>query len=91
MRCFSSTPIHHAALSAEAAAARRKVERVKRVNRLKDLQPFQFDEPTSLGWMRLEAIKEAQELATKVELNDKVLKGEFNRSASHRLLQDKEF
>ncbi len=42
---------------------------------MKDLQTFQFDEPTSAGWMRLEAIKEAQDLARKVELNDKILRG----------------
>lgn len=78
-RLFSTTSSRLAAapLSAAVAAARRKTERVKRIPRLKDLQTFQFDEPTSLGWMRLEAIKEAQDLARKVEVNDKVLRGEL--------------
>jgi len=75
VRLFSTTFNSSAPLSEAASAARRKVERVKRIPRLKDLQTFQFDEPTSAGWMRLEAIKEAQDLARKVELNDKILRG----------------
>lgn len=75
-RQFSSSSSSAAPLTAAASAARRKTERVKRIPRLKDLQTFQFDEPTSLGWMRLEAIKEAQDLARKVEANDKILRAQ---------------
>ena len=81
MRPFSTTSSVVAPLTAAASAARRKTERVKRIPRLKDLQTFQFDEPTSLGWMRLEAINEVQDLARKVEANDKVLRSESDPDA----------
>ena len=74
-RVFSTTPATFAPLTAAVSAARRKTERVKRIPRVKDLTPFRFDDPTSYGWLRLEKIREAEDLAKKVEANHPVLRG----------------
>ena len=42
---------------------------------LKTAGDFQFDDATSLGWLRLEKIREAQELYRKVAVDRDVLKG----------------
>jgi small subunit ribosomal protein S35 len=40
------------------------------------LEDFNFDDATSLGYLRLEKIRESQELVRKVELDREVLAGE---------------
>ena len=74
-RTFSTGPAAFAPLTAAVSAARRKTERVKRIPRVKDLTPFHFDDPTSYGWLRLEKIRETEDLAKRVEANHAVLRG----------------
>ena len=42
---------------------------------MKDTEVYQFDDPSSLGWLRLEKIREAQELFRKLEIDKEVLQG----------------
>lgn len=42
---------------------------------IRNLDEFRFDDATSLGWLRLEKIREAQELFRKVEVDREVLRG----------------
>lgn len=43
---------------------------------IRDLDVYKFDDPTSLGWLRLEKIREVQELFRKLEVDKPVLQGE---------------
>lgn len=43
---------------------------------VKDAEVYQFDDPSSLGWLRLEKIREAQELFRKLEIDKGILQGE---------------
>jgi hypothetical protein len=47
------------------------------------LEEFNFDDATSLGYLRLEKIRESQELVRKVELDREVLAGEQRLEQMH--------
>jgi hypothetical protein len=75
-RCFSSS----ASSSAEAPAASASKRPVTRRQPLREfnmsgLDEFQFDDATSLGFMRLEKIREAQEIIRRVEVDRPSLQG----------------
>ena len=63
-----------------SSAARMPLPRTQRGQlgdfNVRDLQRYQLDEATSLGYMRLERIREAQELVKKSEDDREVLAGE---------------
>jgi small subunit ribosomal protein S35 len=42
---------------------------------IRDLDVYKFDDPSSLGWLRLEKIREVQELFRKLEVDRPILQG----------------
>jgi len=42
---------------------------------IRELDVYKFDDPTSLGWLRLEKIREVQELFRKLEVDKPILQG----------------
>jgi small subunit ribosomal protein S35 len=42
---------------------------------VRNAEVYQFDDPSSLGWLRLEKIREAQELFRKLEIDKEILQG----------------
>jgi len=43
---------------------------------IRELDVYKFDDPSSLGWLRLEKIREVQELFRKLEVDRPILQGE---------------
>jgi hypothetical protein len=44
---------------------------------IRELDVYKFDDPSSLGWLRLEKIREVQELFRKLEVDRPILQGEL--------------
>jgi small subunit ribosomal protein S35 len=71
-RCFSST-----ARNAAPGPSRkpRQTDDFSASTDIRDLDVYKFDDPTSLGWLRLEKIREVQELFRKLEVDRPILEG----------------
>jgi small subunit ribosomal protein S35 len=44
---------------------------------IREIDVYKFDDPSSLGWLRLEKIREVQELFRKLEVDRPILQGEL--------------
>ena len=74
-RAFTST----ASVTAEASTSKRPPTRRQPLAEydIRKMEEFKFDDATSLGFMRLEKIREAQELVKRVEVDKQALQGMF--------------
>ena len=72
VRCFSAS-----ARNAAPGPSRkpRQVDEFAQSYDIRGLGVYQFDDPTSLGWMRLEKVREVQELFRKLDIDRPTLEG----------------
>lgn len=75
--CRAARSLHTTASNAAPGPSRkpRPQDDFSQSLNVKDVGVYQFDDPTSLGWMRLEKVREAQELYRKLEMDREILQG----------------
>lgn len=71
-RCFSSS-VRNAAPGPSRKP--RQTDDFSASTDIRDLDVYKFDDPTSLGWLRMEKIREVQELFRKLEVDRPILQG----------------
>jgi hypothetical protein len=74
-----NTPAPNAAIQ----RARASQSREKPVDRMKDLRPNDFGDTSFMGYLRMKAIKEAQDLVAKVTDNHAILRGQCDMMVYH--------